>query len=49
MVDFGGVGEVGGGVDDTSGGDVNDVEVVSRCGKKAKGCGWYGTGGAASG
>ena len=42
MADFGGVGEVGGG-------DVNDVEVVSRCGKKANGCGWCGTGGAASG
>ena len=49
VVDFGGVGEVGGGVDETSGGDVNDVEVVSRCGKKANGCGWCGTGGAASG
>ena len=36
VVDFGGVGEVGGGRDDTSGGDVNDVEVVRRCGKKGQ-------------
>ena len=49
VVDFGGVGEAGGGRDDTSGGDENDVEVVRRCGKKASGCGCCGTGGAASG
>ena len=49
VVDFGGVGEAGGGRDETSGGDENDVEVVRRCGKKASGCGCCGTGGAASG
>ena len=48
-VDFGGVGEAGGGSDDTSGGAVKDVEVVRRCGGKAIGCGCCGTGGAASG
>ena len=49
VVDFGGVGEAGGGRDETSGDDENDVEVVRRCGKKASGCGCCGTGGAASG
>ena len=46
---FGVVGEAGGGRDETSGGDENDVEVVRRCGKKASGCGCCGTGSAASG